>query len=145
MRRGALLSADRTALAALAVLVGACMPGTRPEAPTTLRGYDIVITRQDSLARAIGAGLRRRGFTVRDHLSGGSRASAYLVTFRFRELAPPRLTWLLVRLADTRSGTIVAAVSAPLDSLGSSPAAWAAAVVDSLAAQAALRAPLAPT
>ena len=100
------------------VLALACAPATRYEQPSALRGYEILITRRDSLGQGLAEGLRRRGFTVRQHVRGGSRPTAYLLAFTFRETEPPALTWLLVRLADTRTGAIVAAVSAPLDSLG---------------------------
>jgi hypothetical protein len=99
-------------------LVSSCAPATRYEQPSALRGYDILITRRDSLGRELAQGLKRRGFTVRQHVRGGGRATAYLFAFIFRETDPPALTWLHVRLADTRTGVVVAAVSAPLDSLG---------------------------
>jgi hypothetical protein len=102
-----------------------------------MRGYDILITGKDSLALALAAGLRHRGFMVRDRVRGGSGATATLLLFTFQETVPPALTWLHVELADTRTGAIVAAVAAPLDSLGATPAARAAALVDSLAAAAA--------
>ncbi len=60
--------------------------------------------------------------------------AAYLLTFTFREVEPPAVTWLHLRLADTRTGAIVAAVSAPLDSLGATTLERARAIVDSLAA-----------
>jgi hypothetical protein len=111
-----------------------CAPATRYESPSTLRGYDILITRRDSLGQGLAEGLRRRGFTVRQHVRGGSRPTAYLLAFTFRETEPPALTWLVVRLADTRTGAIVAAVSAPLDSLGATTPDYVRAIVDSLAA-----------
>ena len=111
-----------------------CAPATRYESPSTIRGYEILITRRDSLGQGLAEALRRRGFTVRQHLRGGSRATAYLLAFTFRETEPPALTWLLVRLADTRTGAIVAAVSAPLDSLGATMPDHVRAIVDSLAA-----------
>jgi hypothetical protein len=103
-----------------------------------LRGYEILITRRDSLGQGVAEGLRRRGFTVRRDVRGGSRPTAYLLTFTFQEAEPPALTWLHVRLADTRTGTIVATVSAPLDSLGATTPDRARAIVDSLAASPAL-------
>ena len=112
----------------------ACAPATRYEQPSALRGYEILITRRDSLGQGLAEALRRRGFTVRQHLRGGSRPTAYLLAFTFRETEPPALTWLLVRLADTRTGAIVAAVSAPLDSLGATTPDHVRAIVDSLAA-----------
>ena len=111
-----------------------CAPATRYESPSTLRGYEILITRRDSLSQGLAEGLRRRGFTVRQHVRGGSRPTAYLLAFTFRETEPPALNWLLVRLTDTRTGAIVAAVSAPLDSLGATTPDHVRAIVDSLAA-----------
>jgi hypothetical protein len=122
-----------------------CAPATRYESPSGLRGYEILVTSHDSLARGIAQGLARRGFRVRTHVRGGSRPTAYLFAFIFRETEPPALTWLHVRLADTRTGAIVAAVSAPLDSLGASVGERARAIVDSLAANPALRRAVSPT
>ena len=123
----------------------ACAPATRYEAPDALRGYEILVTSQDSLGRGIAQGLARRGFRVRTHVRGGSRPTAYLLAFIFRETDPPALTWLHVRLADTRTGEIVAAVSVPLDSLSASAAERARVIVDSLAANPALRRGVSPT
>jgi|SRR5690242_13625332 len=121
-----------------------CAPATRYEEPSAVRGYDILVTRRDSLGQGIAQGLKRRGFSVRQRIRGGSRPTAYLFAFTFRETDPPALTWLHVRLADTRSGAIVAAVSLAVDSLGESAADQARAVVDSLAALAVLRRPESP-
>ncbi len=123
-------------------LVGACAPpgpALRYEAPSELGAYEILVTRTDSLGQGIAAGLRAKGFTVRDRVRGGGRPTAYVLSFRFEERDAPRLVWLHVRLADTRTGAIVAAVSAPLDSLGISADAQARAVVDALARAQALR------
>ncbi len=119
-------------------VVWSCAPPTRYEQPSVLRGYEILITRRDSLGQGVAEGLRHRGFTVRREVRGGSRPTAYLLTFTFQEAEPPALTWLHVRLADTRTGAIVAAVSAPLDSLGPTTPARARAIVDSLVASPAL-------
>ena len=118
----------------LATVITGCAPPTRYEQPSALRGYEILITRRDSLGQGIADGLRRRGFTVRRQVRGGSRPTAYLLEFTFQEAEPPALTWLHVRLADTRTGAIVAAVSAPLDSLGATTPDRSRAIVDSLAA-----------
>lgn len=117
----------------------ACAPAARYEAPSNLKGYEILITRHDSLGRGIAEGLRHRGFSVRDHVRGGAGPTVYLFAFTFRELEPLAVTWLHVRLADTRTGDIVAGVSAPIDSLGPTDADRARAVVDSLAASPAFR------
>ena len=135
------------ALAALGnALVSSCAPATRYEEPSALRGYEILITRHDSLGRELAQGLARRGFTVRDRVRGGGRATAYLFAFTFCETDPPAagVTWLHVRLADTRTGAIVAAVSLPLDSLAAPLAGYAGAIVDSLAVSSALRRPVSP-
>jgi hypothetical protein len=127
-------------LGVLASCACSCAPATRYEAPTTLRGYEILITRRDSLGLDIARGLERRGFAVRNRVRGGGAPTAYLFAFTFRETdSGPGITWLHVRLADTRTGAIVAAVSVPLDSLGAPWADHADAIVDSLAASAALR------
>jgi len=122
----------------------ACAPATRYEQPSALQGYEILIMRRDSLGQGIAEGLRRRGFTVRRQVRGGSRPTAYLLAFTFRDAEPPAVAWLYVRLADTRTGAIVAAVSAPLDSLGATTSDHARAIVDSLAASPALGRRLSP-
>lgn len=119
--------------------ISSCAPATRYEAPSSLRSYEILVTRHDSLGRGIAAGLRHRGFSVRDHVRGGSGPTAYLFAFEFRELEPSAVVWLHVRLADTRTGEILAGVSAPIDSLGPTDAERARAIVDSLAASPAVR------
>lgn len=133
LRLGVLASYDAFSLA--------CAPAVRYEEPSTLRGYEILVTRRDSLGLDIARGLERRGFAVRDHVRGGGRPTAYLFVFTFRETDPPGagVTWLNVRLADTRTGAIVSAVSIPLDSLGAPLWRHAGAIVDSIAASAALR------
>ena len=124
--------------------VVACAPPTRYEQPSALRGYEILITDRDSLRQGIAGGLERRGFKVRRHVRGGSGPTAYLLTFTFREVDTLGVTWLHVRLADTRTGTIVAAVSAPLDSLGVTTPDRARAIVDSLAASPGLERRISP-
>jgi len=126
-----------------ALLLG-CAPPTRYEQPSAVRGYEILITRRDSLGQGIAEGLRRRGFTVRRSVRGGSRPAAYLLAFTFRDAEPGAVTWVHVRLADTRTGVIVAAMSAPLDSLGATTPDHARAIVDSLAASLALGHRLSP-
>ncbi|HXI63817.1 MAG TPA: hypothetical protein VNH14_04860, partial [Gemmatimonadales bacterium] len=107
--------------------------------PSSLKSYAILVTRHDSLGRGIAEGLRHRGFSVRDHVRGGSGPTAYLFAFEFRELEPSAVMWLHVRLADTRTGEILAGVSAPIDSLGPTDADRARAIVDSLAASPVVR------
>src|SRR6266567_3118590 len=114
------VSVLRPSVAAICVLGAACVFGSRP--PSPLRDY-------------LAAALADRGFTVRRRLKGGSAPAAALVTFTYRELGPSPITWFNVRLADTRSGAIVAAVSAPLDSLGATERVRARSLADSLAAR----------
>jgi len=115
----------------LAVLAS-CAPAIGYRAPGSVRGYDILVTRKDSLSREIGRRLKRRGYSVRSAVKGGGAPAAYLLWFTQRETEPGAATWLYVRLADTRTGAIVAAVSAPRDSLGGTVEARARAIVDSL-------------
>jgi hypothetical protein len=146
-RRGLTLASlgQRAIVPSCLAVLASCAPPSHYESPSTIRGYEILVTSHDSLGRGIAQGLARRGFRVRTRVRGGSRPTAYLLAFIFRETDPPALTWLHVRLADTRTGAIVAAVSAPLDSLGASAGERARAIVDSLAANPALRRALAPT
>jgi hypothetical protein len=126
-------------------LAVACAPPSQYEQPTGLRAYEILVVREDSLGRELAQGLRRRGFTVRREVHGGSRPTAYLFVFTYRAADPPAVMWLHVRLADTRTGAIVATISAPLDALGASTAVRAQAIVDSLAANPALKRPQSPS
>ena len=91
----------------------------------------MLVPARDSLSEALAADLKQRGFTVRRQVSGGSPPTAALITFTYRDST---VTWLAVRLADTRSGAIVATVSVPLDSLGATPAGHARILADSIAA-----------
>jgi len=128
-------------------LAAACAPpgvAARYEAPSELGAYEILVTRNDSLGQGIAAGLRAKGFTVRDRVRGGGPPTAYFLSFRFEERELPPVVWLHVRLADTRSGVVVAAVSAPLDSLGSGSVAQARAIVEALARTPALRSGASP-
>ena len=109
-----------------------CAPPVSYHPPSWAQGYQIVVTRGDSLSRGIAAEFRAHGFKVRDRVKGGGPPTAYLLLFSVRGSEPGAPTWLYVRLADTRSGAVIAATAAPLDSLGSTVAEQARAVVDSL-------------
>ena len=100
-----------------------------------LRGYRVLIESRDSLSEYLASALAARGFTVRRRVRGGEGPTAALVTFVFRKTGPTGATWFNARLADTRSGAVVAAVSAPLDSLGATAAARARSLADSLSAR----------
>jgi len=118
------------ALAALALLLSACGAG-RPPAP--LRGYPILVAAHDSLADALARALRARRLVVWRRPRGAGPPTAALVTFFYRDST--RVRWLAVRLADTRSGAVLAAVSVPWDSLGPSTERRAQALADSIAAR----------
>jgi hypothetical protein len=114
------------------VLAAGCVlgPGVRP---SPLRGYRVLIETHDSLSDHLARALARKGFTVRRQVRGGSIPTAALVTFTFRELGAKPTIWFHARMADTRSGAIVAAVSAPLDALGATAATCAKSLADSFA------------
>jgi len=100
-----------------------------------LRGYRVLIETHDSLSDYLAHAFSRKGFKVRRHVSGGSPPTAALVTFTFRELGAPPVIWFHARLADTRTGALVAAVSAPLDSLGPTAGVRAESIADSFYAR----------
>jgi hypothetical protein len=114
------------------ILTAGCVlgPGVKP---SPLRGYRVLIESRDSLSDQLARALARKGFTVRRNVRGGSLQTAALVTFTFRELGSTPTIWLHARLADTRSGAVVAAVSVPFDSLGPTPELRARALADSFA------------
>jgi NAD(P)-dependent dehydrogenase (short-subunit alcohol dehydrogenase family) len=96
----------------LAVIAGC--GGHAFRTPDDVQGYEIVVTGDDSVSRAFARELANEGFRVRNAVRGGNRPAAVLVHFVFHEPNGPTL--LHGRLADTRSGAIVAAASIPLDS-----------------------------
>jgi hypothetical protein len=79
-----------------------------------VRGYEIVVTGQDTLSRALGRELAGEGLRVRSSVRGGTRPAAVLIHFVFREHtgAPAALYG---RLANTRTGRVIAAAAIPLD------------------------------
>jgi hypothetical protein len=87
--------------------------------PGDVRGYEIVVPGQDSLSRAFAQALSGAGFRVRRAVRGGNRPAAVLVHFVFSETSDAPIS-LYGRLADTRTGRIVAAAAVRLDA---SPAA----------------------
>jgi hypothetical protein len=114
-------------------LAAACLLGCGGN-PSPLRGYRVLVESHDSLSDYMARALARRGFNVKRRVSGGSPPTAALVTFSFREVGDVPTIWFHARMADTRTGAIVAAVSAPLDSLGPTAGIRAASVADSFAA-----------
>ena len=116
--------------AVLGLLLVACAAS---RVPAHLRGYDIVVEPRDEDSRALAGAMRDYGFRVRDRVRGGSRPTAVLIHFTFSEPGPGQPHWLHLRLADTRSGVIVAAATVLLDSVGTSARARAEAAVRALA------------
>lgn len=103
--------------------------------PTSLRGYEILVERDDPQGAELARALRDYGFRVRATVRGGSRPTAALIFFTFREPGPGTAPWLHLRLADTRTGEIVGAAMIPLDSVGATPQARADAGVRALLAK----------
>ena len=102
--------------------------------PASLRGYEILVERGDSQGVELARALGDYGFRVRRAVRGGSRPTAGLIFFTFREPGPGTAPWLYLRLADTRTGEIVGAARIPLDSVGPTPRARADAAIRALLA-----------
>jgi len=100
-----------------------------------LRGYRILVPGHDALSEALLKSLITRGFTVRRRVQGGGPPTAGLVVFTFKDLSGVPTTRLEARLADTRTGAVVAAVTIVLDSLSPGVDGRARGLADSLAAQ----------
>ena len=129
---GNMASWRRGVVASLFWLFACATGGAR--VPDSLKGYEIVLSRRDTLSQALVGALREHGFAVRRDVRGGGRPAAGLVHFIFREPETAEVAWLHVRLFDTRSGVILAVVVMRLDSIGPGSQARARAVVDSLVA-----------
>jgi len=119
-------------VASLGVLAS-CLFG--PAAHSPLRGYEVLIERRDVLSDDLAVALAARGFTVRRRVHGGSPRTVALVTVTLRDPGPPPTTWLSALLADTRSGAVIATVSAPLAALGPTPEQRAQSLADSFSAR----------
>ena len=117
---------------AVALCLGAAACAS--QIPAALRGYEILVERGDPQGVEMARAFRERGFRVRDAVRGGSRPTAALIFFTFREPGPGTAPWLHLRLADTRTGEIVGAAMIPLDSASDTPRARAAAGVRALLA-----------
>jgi hypothetical protein len=125
---------QRGVVASCVVLATACLPFSSGHS-SPLSGYRVLVEARDSASEYLAQALARKGFTVRRRVRGGSPPTAALITFTFPAEPPSRELWYAVRLADTRSGTVVAAVSAPLALLAPSPAERAQQLADSLVAR----------
>ena len=101
--------------------------------PSALRGYDVVVDGKDEQSVELARAMRSYGYRVRERLRGGSRPTAVLIHFTFSDPGAGQDAWLHIRLADTRSGVIVAAGTVRLDSLAPTPQVRAKLAVQSLA------------
>jgi len=99
--------------------------------PSSLRGYAVLVPAQDSLSEQLARAFRRHGVAVQRRIRKGNGPTAAVVHFTFREPGRGAISWLHVRLADTRTGAIVGAATVALDSLPDAGA-RAAAILDSL-------------
>jgi hypothetical protein len=131
MGRRAAPAAVRRALVPLCLAV-ACAPATRYHMPSSLHGYAFYVPGTDSLSTQLGAAMRRHGFVVLPQLKGGSGPTAAVVHFLFREPGDSQGPVLHVRLADTRTGAIVAAASAVVAQLPADLSQRAEMLLDSL-------------
>ena len=135
---------QRNVALATCLASAACLFGSRP--PSPIRGYRVLIEAHDSLSEYLADVLSHRGFTVRRRIEGGSAPTAAVITYtyHYHDGGASPVTWFNVVLADTRSGAVVATVSAPIDSLGAPPRARAHSLADSLAARLESRTPTLP-
>jgi len=101
--------------------------------PANLRGYDVLIEGADEQSVALATAMKQAGYHVKTKVKGGSHPTAALIHFTFSEPGRDQTVWLHLRLADTRSGVIVAAGMIPLDSTVPTPRARAVAAVEVLA------------
>ena len=86
-----------------------------------LKSYEIMVTGHDSVSTEVAAAFGRRGFRVRGAVRGGSHPTLAYVAFWFSEPGEGKQPQVYyARLADTRTGGILAAAAVTLDSLGPS-------------------------
>ena len=103
------------------VLLMGCASSGSYRVAGQLKAYEILVPGRDSVSARVADAFGRRGFRVRATMHGGSRPTLAYVAFWFSEPGegtPPPLYY--ARLADTRTGDILAAAAVPLDSLGAS-------------------------
>src|SRR2546425_365614 len=98
------MRALRLSALASGVLALCCATGSARRSPASLRGYDILITNRDSLSDRLALALRRRGFTVRRKIRGGSAPTAAVIIFTSKDDEPPGTHWLHLRLAGHGNG-----------------------------------------
>ncbi len=101
--------------------------------PAQLHGYAVVVEEKDAQSVELARAMREQGIKVRPRVRGGSGPTAVLIYFTFSDPGPGQPLWFHIRLADTRSGEVVAAATIPLDSLTVTPRARAVAAIKALA------------
>ncbi len=110
----------RRAVVPSCVLLMGCASSGPYRVAGQLKAYEILVPGRDSVSARVADAFRRRGFRVRAAVRGGSRPTLAYVAFWFSEpgegRGQPRYH---ARLADTRTGGILAAAAVALDSLGS--------------------------
>jgi hypothetical protein len=100
--------------------------------PANLRGYDILVAGTDEQSVELARAMKSAGYHVKTKVKGGKHTAA-LIHFTFSDPGPDQAVWLHLRLADTRSGIIIAAGMIPLDSTVPTPRTRAVAAVQTLA------------
>jgi len=118
------------------VMLAGCASSGSYRVAGQLKAYEILVPGRDSVSARVADAFGRRGFRVRAAVRGGSRPTLAYVAFWFSEPGEsggsgPRY---YARLADTRTGGILAAAAVILDSLGSTLRARAASLVTLLTA-----------
>ena len=102
-------------------VLSACASSGSYRVAGQLKAYEILVPGRDSISTQVAEAFGRRGFRVRATVRGGSRPTLAYVGFWFSEPGQGEQRPLYyARLADTRTGGIVAAAAVTLDSLGSS-------------------------
>ena len=100
------------------LLAGACASSGSYRVAGQLKAYEILVPGRDSISAQVADAFRQRGFRVRAAVRGGSRPTLAYVAFWFSEPGAAAPLYY-ARLADTRTGGILAAATVALDSLGS--------------------------
>lgn len=88
----------------LALAPGACGPELGYRAPRPLTGYEYLVLGSDALSDGLARGMEADGLRVARVIAGGNRPAAAVLVFEDEAR-------LDVRVVDTRSGVVVAAVS----------------------------------
>ena len=101
-----MLLACRRAIVPTCIAVGLGCAASR--VPHALRGYNVLVEEKDEQSVELARAMREQGIKVRPRVRGGSGPTAALIYFTFSDPGPGQPLWFHLRLADTRSGEIVA-------------------------------------